>query len=334
MDQKLSTNINALYQTLLLTKENYDKRNRFVLKIDEILKNEWPNYDIQSYIFGSSNTELAMPKSDIDICITTKKNDGKFLCDININNKDALENTCLIKAYLEIDPRVRILVIIIRHWAKQRELGDATNGTLSLYTWTCMILNFLQRCDPPTLPVFQIPQSGRPICIDKLLLREFKNNESISELLLRFFEHFAYEFDYTNNVVSLRKGKYLTKQEKIEIIIITFVLKSLFKWKEILATTLAKKSETLTWEDKSSVHQEFYNGIKKKIENSCKIPNWGKLVKKDLETVLEKYKVNVITLIMRFLSAMIEHNVIIFQYVIYELLLRALGFIYNAKEDT
>ncbi|CAG8832290.1 31307_t:CDS:2, partial [Gigaspora margarita] len=146
---------------------------------------------IPLYLYSSSKTELATPKSDIDICITTKKNDGlidiydkksfrklKFLCDINVNNKDALENTRLIKVYLEIDPRVRILVIIIRHWAKQRELGDAVNGTLSLYTWTCMILNFLQRCDSPILPVFQIPQSGSPICIDKPL-REFKNNESI-----------------------------------------------------------------------------------------------------------------------------------------------------------
>ncbi|CAG8811211.1 37602_t:CDS:2, partial [Gigaspora margarita] len=65
---------------------------------------------------------------------------------------------------------------------------------------------------------------------------------------------------------------------------------SLYNFLLFCQETLAKKSETLTWEDKSSVHQEYYNGIKKKIENSRKIPNWGKLVKEDLETVLEKYK--------------------------------------------
>ncbi|CAG8666410.1 18453_t:CDS:2, partial [Gigaspora rosea] len=53
--------------------------------------------------------------------------------------------------------------------------------------------------------------------------------------------------------------------------------------------TLAERSETLIWEDKSSVHQEYYNGIKKKIDNR-RIQTWGKLGKKDLENVLDKYK--------------------------------------------
>ncbi|CAG8693467.1 22835_t:CDS:2 [Gigaspora margarita] len=68
---------------------------------------------------------------------------------------------------------------------KQREL---VNSTLLLYTWICIIFNFLQRCDPPILSVFQIPQSGELIVINKSLQREFKNNESIGKLLLRFFE--------------------------------------------------------------------------------------------------------------------------------------------------
>ncbi|CAG8726836.1 1574_t:CDS:2 [Gigaspora margarita] len=76
---------------------------------------------------------------------------------------------------------------------------------------------------------------------------------------------------------------------------------SLYNFLLFCQETLVKKSKTLTWEDKSS------------SQNS----NWGKLVKEDPKTVLEKYKVNVITFSIGFLSTMIEHNVIIFQVIDY-----------------
>lgn len=53
-------------------------------------------------------------------------------CDMNVNNTQALQNTRMIKTYVEIDPRVRPLAMIIKHWTKQRCLNDAgTCGALS-----------------------------------------------------------------------------------------------------------------------------------------------------------------------------------------------------------
>lgn len=46
-------------------------------------------------------------------------------CDMNINNTLALENTRMIKTYVQIDERVRPLAMIIKYWAKQRILNDA-----------------------------------------------------------------------------------------------------------------------------------------------------------------------------------------------------------------
>lgn len=46
-------------------------------------------------------------------------------CDMNVNNTLALENTRMIKTYVEIDSRVRPLAMIIKHWTKQRILNDA-----------------------------------------------------------------------------------------------------------------------------------------------------------------------------------------------------------------
>lgn len=48
-------------------------------------------------------------------------------CDMNVNNTLALENTRMIKTYVEIDPRVRPLAMIVKHWTRRRILNDAGN---------------------------------------------------------------------------------------------------------------------------------------------------------------------------------------------------------------
>ena len=49
----------------------------------------------------------------------------QLACDMNVNNTLALENTRMIKTYVQLDERVRPLAIIIKHWTKQRILNDA-----------------------------------------------------------------------------------------------------------------------------------------------------------------------------------------------------------------
>jgi DNA polymerase sigma len=49
----------------------------------------------------------------------------KLAADMNVNNTLALENTRMIKTYVQIDERVRPLAMIIKHWTKQRILNDA-----------------------------------------------------------------------------------------------------------------------------------------------------------------------------------------------------------------
>ena len=46
-------------------------------------------------------------------------------CDMNVNSTVALDNTRMIKTYVEIDERVRPLALIIKHWTKQRVLNNA-----------------------------------------------------------------------------------------------------------------------------------------------------------------------------------------------------------------
>lgn len=49
----------------------------------------------------------------------------QLACDMNVNNTLALENTRMIKTYVEIDERVRPLAMIVKQWTKRRILNDA-----------------------------------------------------------------------------------------------------------------------------------------------------------------------------------------------------------------
>ena len=49
----------------------------------------------------------------------------QLACDINVNNVAAIENTRMIKTYIQLDDRVRPLAMIIKHWTKRRILNDA-----------------------------------------------------------------------------------------------------------------------------------------------------------------------------------------------------------------
>lgn len=46
-------------------------------------------------------------------------------CDMNVNNTTALENTRMIRVYVETDPRIRQLMMIIKYWTRQRIINDA-----------------------------------------------------------------------------------------------------------------------------------------------------------------------------------------------------------------
>ncbi|KAI7866588.1 hypothetical protein BDF14DRAFT_1810361 [Spinellus fusiger] len=141
-------------------------------------------------------------------------------CDINVNNTVALQNTKMIKTYVAIDPRVRPFIMVLKHWTKQRLLNDAAyGGTLSTYTWTCIAINFLQMRQPPILPVLH--QMKSDTCVEPFFSNVEKlsgygnaNCESLGGLLFAFFRRYALEFDYDHQVVSIRHGAYLLKEEK------------------------------------------------------------------------------------------------------------------------
>ena len=49
----------------------------------------------------------------------------QMACDMNVNNTLALENTRMIKTYVQVDPRVRPLAMVVKYWTKKRIINDA-----------------------------------------------------------------------------------------------------------------------------------------------------------------------------------------------------------------
>lgn len=199
-EEKLSAEMQGLYEQLLPSAESDDRRRQLVQKLEKLFNEQWPGNNINVHVFGSSGNKLCSSDSDgkqslparhrmisansgsfvsVDICITTSfkqlenvcllaevlaqrkmhnslqrsktdrifTKDGmervvcvsharvpivkiwdpqlKMACDMNVNNTLALENTRMIRTYVDIDERVRPLAMIIKHWTKRRVLNDA-----------------------------------------------------------------------------------------------------------------------------------------------------------------------------------------------------------------
>lgn len=160
-DARLTADILELYKKLLPGAESEDRRRRLVDKLEAILQTRWPGQNIVVNVFGSTGNKLGTGDSDVDICITTdcKELENvclladllakqgmqrvvcisaakvpivkiwdpglKLACDLNINNPVALENTAMIRAYVDIDERVRPLAMVVKHWARRRVLNEA-----------------------------------------------------------------------------------------------------------------------------------------------------------------------------------------------------------------
>lgn len=186
--------------------------------------------------------KLEFPKSGIGV-----------QCDINFSAQLALQNTHLLRCYSLTDPRVRPLVLFVKHWAKVRGINTPYRGTLSSYGYVLMVMHYLINIARPAVcPNLQLmappaEQNMTPEQIESTTeckgrdIRFWRdaeqissaaqqghltqNTESIGLLIRGFFEYYAQSnmlsaghmrgFDWGRDVISIRThGGVLSKQEK------------------------------------------------------------------------------------------------------------------------
>lgn len=197
---------------------------------------------------------------------------SKLQVDICVNNTLAVRNTELLKAYVDLDERFRYVCILVKLWAKRRDLNDAYHGTLSSYAYTLLVIHYLQTLNPPVLPCLQRMENGKRIpkgqSVPKEMVGKGKsklyntyfdrtvtpetfqsaNHTPVHELLLGFFRYFTYSFRYSTDLASIRIGKKVPR--------------SVRGWDE--------QSVYKEWEYKQKQHKIAYEAAKKALDERKK----------------------------------------------------------------
>ncbi|CAJ1949914.1 unnamed protein product [Sphenostylis stenocarpa] len=252
----------AIYESLIPPEEEKLKQNQLVALLEKLVNKEWPAAKL--YLYGSCANSFGVSKSDIDVCVAIEEADmdkAKIImkladilqsdnlqnvqaltrarvpivklmdpvtgisCDICINNLLAVVNTKLLRDYALIDPRLRQLAFIIKHWAKSRRVNETYHGTLSSYAYVLMCIHYLQMRRPAILPCLQDMDTTYCVTVDDVNCAFFDkveklgdfgrhNKETIAQLVRGFFHYWAYCHDYANAVISVRTGSIISKREK------------------------------------------------------------------------------------------------------------------------
>ncbi|CAK0840532.1 unnamed protein product [Prorocentrum cordatum] len=133
--------------------------------------------------------------------------DGILDVDLSCHNVEALRNTQLLRAYAELDPVVRNLVVLVKLWAKAEGVCGAPSGHLTSYALTLMVVYFLQvhpRMCMPCLPTHLFTGFGcKPPEVQQT---RWACTVPIQEALLCFFHFYSSEFQWGQEVVAARLG--------------------------------------------------------------------------------------------------------------------------------
>ncbi|KAL1840582.1 hypothetical protein VTJ49DRAFT_314 [Mycothermus thermophilus] len=156
------------------------------------------------------SSALEFPKSGVGV-----------QCDVNFSAHLAVQNTTLLRCYSNCDPRVRPLVLFVKHWAKVRRINTPYRGTLGSYGYVLMMLHYLVNVAQPfVLPNLQHLAHQRPVDpnltpqkVEETVLLQGRdirfwrdeaeiarlaranaithNRQTVGELLRGFFEYYA-----------------------------------------------------------------------------------------------------------------------------------------------
>ena len=160
-----------------------------------------------------------------------KHNDMCYRCDISVSNSLAVNNSRLLSTYASFDQRVQDLGLLVKHFGKYMDLADASHGGLSSYAYVLLAIHFLQRTNPPIIPILQ--QTRPPgyedksqkvdvwecyFCDDikavKKIWKHKANHQNLADLWLEFLCYCVSKFDWDKQVISLRQIEPLSKVDK------------------------------------------------------------------------------------------------------------------------
>ncbi|KAF9285965.1 hypothetical protein BGZ68_003355 [Mortierella alpina] len=219
------------------TREEHQVRKYVLQRVEMACRELWGN--IQVKIFGSYDTQLYLPSSDLDIVVIRDKEFGKddlyklarhlrstgvaqahdltviakarvpivkfketiskLPVDISFNVLSGMESARIVKRYLSEWPVLRPFTLLIKHFLMVKGYNEVFHGGIGSYTAMIMILSFLQM--HPHI------QSGAIIPDDNL-----------GVLLIEFFELYGLCFNYQKvGLKVVDGGSYFVKEVQPQV---------------------------------------------------------------------------------------------------------------------
>ncbi|KAF9898806.1 hypothetical protein BX616_003592 [Lobosporangium transversale] len=252
--RQLNINMYQLEKRIMNSTEQEDRVSSFVTTLSDQLNSYFSINSLTVHLLGSFANGLSSHGSDYDLTvedldnilgvhrlgdalryhgyknvfvipnarvpIVTFRNHEGVNCDISINAMLGVENSKLIKTYVKIDHRVRVVWFTLKKIAEKCGILSAKHGFLSSYALTLMLITFLQSIKIPVLPSLQQQPARRLVSKQaEGVLCSFDHNWSnyvalanyntstAAELLLGFLTFFGNNFDYAKWEVNCRLGQ-------------------------------------------------------------------------------------------------------------------------------
>lgn len=155
------------------------------------------------------DVESVFKKKRLGILFTDKETG--LGCTLVLENSVTEKFSKLFFMYSELDPRLKVLASCFRYWAKICLLDNQDCGTLPPYTYSILLVFFLQQTELPVLPVLQeVPTYGSNNFMEsyvKANVWKSENTCSVGELWIQLFYYYNFIYEMGKQVVCIRTSE-------------------------------------------------------------------------------------------------------------------------------
>lgn len=215
------------------TLDERERRRELVLEMRGIVSELWPEVTLET--FGSHNTQMFLPKSDIDMVLFGVPDGTKPLfeladrlserglvsylevidkaripivkfvhkaseihVDVSFNVAGGLATADLVKHYMRVYPMFRPLTLLLKYFLAQRGLNETFAGGIGSFLLQLMVVSFLQHYRRSLGSKHDDPKYN-----------------NLGQLLLGFLTLYGRDFNYTELGISVRNGgSYFYKEDQ------------------------------------------------------------------------------------------------------------------------
>lgn len=129
--------------------------------------------------------------------------------DMSIANDGGVMLSRLFRQHISVDHRIWELCLTVKAWAKEYGVSGTKDGFLNPMGWVIMVIYFLQHgTHPPVAALFYTKGKDPDKSVIKRVpwassSRDKRSTKPLHQLLVAFFQFYAFDFDYDSYIISL-----------------------------------------------------------------------------------------------------------------------------------